>query len=263
MDLGIAGRVAVVGGASSGLGRASALRLAQAGCSILAWSRDGERLARVADEFRSAGAPRVEVVSADAGRPEAPATVAGAALDAFGAVDILVLNAGGPPPGDPATLDAADLRAGLQLLTETPIALATALLPGMRERGWGRIVAILSWAVREPVSSLPVSNIGRSGLAAWLKTLSLRVAADGVTVNGVLPGRFATPRIHELDTERAERQGRSLEAVQAEARSGIPAGRDGDPDELGSLVAFLCSRSSAYLTGAFIPVDGGLLRSLG
>lgn len=263
MDLGIAGRVGVVGGASSGLGRACALRLAREGCSLVIWARGSERLERTAQELRDAGAPRVEVVAADAGRPDAAMLVAERALDVFGGADILVLNAGGPPPVLPADLGPDDLRAALQMLAETPVRLANLLVPGMRERRWGRIVAILSWGVREPVANLPLSNMGRSALAAYLKTLSLQVAADGITVNGVLPGRFATPRIQELDRLGAEREGRPVAEVQAQARTVIPAGRDGDPDELGALVAFLCSVPASYISGTLVPVDGGMLKSLG
>jgi 3-oxoacyl-[acyl-carrier protein] reductase len=202
-------------------------------------------------------------MTADASDPRAAGMVTRAALERLGTVDILVLNAGGPPPGMPAALDADGLRASLRLLLETPVAITNGLLPGMRERGWGRVAAILSWGVREPVPSLPLSNIGRSGLAAYLKTLSLEVAPDGVTVNGVLPGRFATPRIAQLDEARAEREGRALADVQVDSRAAIPLGRDGDPDELGAVVAFLCSEAAAYLTGVLVPVDGGMLRSLG
>jgi 3-oxoacyl-[acyl-carrier protein] reductase len=263
MDLGISGRVAVVGGASSGLGRAVARSLAEAGCSLVVWARDAERLGAVATELRGLGAPTVVTVAADAGRPDAAERVADAAMEAFGHADILVLNAGGPPPGAPASLDETVLRDALQLLLETPVSLTRRLLPGMRERGWGRVVALLSWGVREPVPTLPLSNVGRSGLAAYLKSLSLEVASDGVTVNGVLTGRFATPRIVQVDTDRASREGRALEEVQAAARAAIPVGRDGDPAEMGDLVAFMCSERAAYLNGALVPLDGGMLRSLG
>ena len=146
---------------------------------------------------------------------------------------------------------------------ETPIDLTARLLPGMRERRWGRVVAILSWGVREPVPVLPHSNIGRSGLAAWLKTASMSVITDGVTLNGVLPGRFSTPRLEVVDGSAAARLGVSREEARRQAWSAIAAARDGDPDELGSVMAFLCSEPAAYLNGAFVPVDGGMLKSLG
>lgn len=263
MDLGIGGRIAVVGGGRSGLGLASARRLAQEGCDLLIWAREEARLRETARQLGDETGRRVEAVAADASDPHAADLVADAALERFGHVDILVLNAGGPPAGDPTATTVEQLNDGLRLLTVTPIALANRLLPDMRERGWGRIVAILSWGVREPIPNLTLSNVGRSRLAAWLKTASRWVAKDGVTVNGVLPGRFATPRIKELDELRAARESRPVDAIQAEARSGVPARRDGDPDELGALVAFLASVPASYITGALLPVDGGMLQSLG
>jgi 3-oxoacyl-[acyl-carrier protein] reductase len=263
MDLGISGRVAVVGGGSSGLGLAAANRLAGEGCHLLLWARDGDRARDAAKAIAERTGQRVDSLAADANDPESAATVADHALATFGHVDILVLNAGGPSAGDPTTTTSEQLRAGLQLLTATPIELANRLLPGMRERGWGRVVAILSWGVREPIPNLTLSNVGRSGLAAWLKTASRWVAADGVTVNGVLPGRFGTPRIRELDEARAARESRPLEHVQSDARRSVPARRDGNPDELGALVAFLASEPAGYINGALIPVDGGMLQSLG
>jgi 3-oxoacyl-[acyl-carrier protein] reductase len=125
------------------------------------------------------------------------------------------------------------------------------------------VVAVLSWAVREPITTLPLSNAGRSALAAWLKTASRSVGGEGVTINGILPGRFATPRIVELDRRRAEQEGRTVEEVAAAALNGVPAGRDGQPDELGAVVAFLASERAAYINGALVPVDGGMLQSLG
>lgn len=263
MDLGIAGRVAVVGGGSSGLGLACARRLAAEGCDLLIWARTENGLASAAADLAAASGRRVETLVADASRPDAAQRVAGGALDAFGHVDILVLNAGGPPSSDPTTTTAEQLHAAYQLLTVTPIDLANALLPGMRERKWGRIVAVLSWGVREPIPALTLSNVGRGALAAWIKTASRWVGTDGVTVNGVLPGRFATPRIAELDDARAKRESRSAADVQREALANVPVGRDGDPDELGAVVAFLASAPAAYITGTFIPVDGGMLQSMG
>jgi 3-oxoacyl-[acyl-carrier protein] reductase len=263
MDLGIGGRVAVVGGGSSGLGRACATRLAQEGCDLLIWARGDDGLRATAAELRASTGRQIETIAVDASDPGAADAVADRALAAYGHVDILVLNSGGPPAKGPTDADPELLRAALQLLTVTPVALTNRLLPLMREHGWGRVIAILSWGVREPIPGIVLSNAGRSALAAWLKTASRVIGGDGVTLNGVLPGRFATPRIAELDEGRAAREGMSVEDVRAQALADVPAGRDGDPDELGALVAFLASEPAAYVNGAFIPIDGGLLRSLG
>ncbi len=261
MDLGLRGRRAVVGGATSGLGRASADALAAEGVDLLIWSRSADRLAAAADDLRAAHGVRVELVAADAADRSAAATVAEAAA-AFGPVDILVSNAGGPPTSDPTATDPEAWQRAFQLLAATPIDLATRLLPGMRERGWGRVVAILSSGVRQPITDLVYSNAGRSALAAWLKTTARSIAAEGVTVNGVLPGRIATPRIHELDSGRAERDGTTEDDVRAGHLRTIPAGRYGQPEELGALVAFLASERASYITGQLVAVDGGLIAAL-
>lgn len=258
MDLGLRGRTAVVGGATSGLGRASAEVLAAEGCDLFLWSRSSERLEATADALRAAHDVRVEWIAADAADAQAAATVAGAAL-AFAPVDILVSNAGGPPPVDPTQTDPDAWRRTFQLLATTPIDLATRLLPGMRERRWGRIVAILSYGVRQPIGELVYSNAGRGALAAWMKTTSRTVAIDGVTINGVMPGRLNTPRIRELDSGRAALEGTAEEAVRAAYQAAIPAGRYGEPKELGALVGFLASDPASFITGQFVAVDGGLI----
>lgn len=262
MDLGLSGRTALVGGASSGLGRASAEWLAAEGCRLAIWARSEERLRAVAGDLRARFDAEVSVVAADAAQPGVARRVAEEALAALGGVDILVLNAGGPPASDPTATDPEGWTRAFQLLAITPIELATLLLPPMRERRWGRIVAILSSGVRQPIPDLVYSNAGRSALAAWVKTTARAVAADGVTLNGVLPGRLATPRIDSLDRGRSERSGRPLDAIRAEQMAGIPARRYGDPAELGSLVAYLCSERAAYQTGTFTAVDGGMLAGL-
>jgi 3-oxoacyl-[acyl-carrier protein] reductase len=259
MDLGLHGRSAVVGGASSGLGRASAEALAAEGCRLLIWSRRTDALEPVAADLRRDHGVEVHVAAADAADTGAAATIADAASTALGGVDVLVLNAGGPPTVDPSQTNPDDWRRTLQLLAVTPIELATRLLPGMRERGWGRIVAVLSGGLRQPIPELVYSNAGRSVLAAWLKTTARTVAAEGVTMNGVLPGRLSTPRVHELDAARAEREGRSEEEIRAEHLRAIPAGRYGDPAELAAVVAFLASDRASYVTGSFVAADGGQL----
>ena len=199
MDLGIRGRRALVGGASSGLGRAVAERLAAEGCDLAISARRADVLQGIAADLAARHGIRAVALPADLTDPSAPAALAAAALEALGGIDIVVLNAGGPPPVDPTATDAAGWALAFRLLATSPIELATALLPGMRERGWGRVVAIGSYAIRQPIENLVYSNAARSALVAWLKTVAGVVAADGVTVNGALPGRHATPRIEQLD----------------------------------------------------------------
>jgi 3-oxoacyl-[acyl-carrier protein] reductase len=261
VELGMRGRLAVVGGATSGLGRASADALAAEGCDLLIWSRSADRLAATAAELREAHGVHVESVAADAADPGAAEVVA-AAASSMGKVDVLVLNAGGPPTVDPAATDREGWQRAFQLLATTPIELATLILPAMRERGWGRVVAILSSSVRQPIPDLVYSTAGRSALAAWLKTAARAVAGDGVTVNGVLPGRIATQRVHELDAGRAEREGTTEDEVRAGHLATIPARRYGQPAELGALVAFLASERASYVTGQLVAVDGGLIAGL-
>jgi 3-oxoacyl-[acyl-carrier protein] reductase len=262
MDLGLTGRTALVGGASSGLGRACAEALAAEGCRLAIWSRDPTTLGSVAAGMRDRHGVEVTVLQGDATEPGTGARIAAEALAALGGVDIVVLNAGGPPAVDPLASDAAGWGRAFQLLATTPIELATALLPGMRERRWGRVVAILSSGVRQPIPDLVYSNSGRVALAAWLKTVAGIVARDGVTVNGVIPGRLQTPRIESLDGTRAEKTGQSIEAVRAAYLATIPIGRYGRAEELGAYVAFVCSERASYQTGTFTAIDGGLIAGL-
>lgn len=254
-------RRAVVGGASSGLGRAIARALAADGVDLLIWSRRQAALEEVAAGLRSRYGVTVHAIPADAADVTCASTVAAAAADRLGGADICVLNAGGPPPCPPDRTDPDEWRRAFQLLAVAPIELATALLPGMRERGHGRVVAVLSSGVREPLPELCYSNAGRAALSAWLKTLASAVAADGVTVNGVLPGRIATPRVASLDGIRAERQGVPVDEVRTQSQAGIPARRYGTPEEFAALVGFLASDAASYITGSFISCDGGMARS--
>jgi 3-oxoacyl-[acyl-carrier protein] reductase len=262
MDFGLVGRTALVGGASSGLGRASAEALAAEGCRLAIWSRGRAGLDAVASELREQHDADVIVLEGDAGLKGTGARIAAEALAGLGTIDIAVLNAGGPPTVDPTATDAATWERAFQLLSITPIELATALLPGMRSRGWGRVVGILSSGVRQPITDLVYSNAARGALTGWLKTTARVVAADGVTVNGVLPGRIQTPRIDSLDRGRAERTGETLEQVRAAHVATIPAGRYGQPEELAAYVAYLCSAPAGYQTGTFTSIDGGLITGL-
>jgi 3-oxoacyl-[acyl-carrier protein] reductase len=262
MDLGIRGRRALVGGASSGLGRAVAERLAAEGCDVIVTARRADVLAGLAADLTARHGVRAVAIPADLAEPTAPRALAAAAAEALGGIDIAVLNAGGPPPVDPAATDPTGWAAAFQLLATSPIELTTALLPGMRKQGWGRVVAIISYTVRQPVEELSYSNAGRSALVGWLKTVARTVAADGVTVNGALPGRHATPRIEQLDRAAAERSGRTVEEVRAAHLASIPAGRYGRPDEFAAYVAWLCSEPASYQTGTFTTIDGGIVMGL-
>jgi len=262
MDLGIRGRAAIVGGASSGLGAAIADRLAAEGCRLLLWSRDEARLSSVADLLRTQYAVEVAVAAVDAGEENAAELLAQAAADTLGSVDICVLNAGGPPTVDPLTTDGAAWHRAFQLLAVTPISLASGLIGPMRAQAWGRVVALMSWSVKEPIPNLVYSTAGRAALMAWMKTAAPAVAGDGVTLNGVLTGPTATPRVEHLDRERADQEGRTLEEARADRIKAIPAGRLGDPAELASFVAYLCSEPAAFQTGTFTLIDGGLVRAL-
>jgi 3-oxoacyl-[acyl-carrier protein] reductase len=262
MDLGIKGRTALVGGASAGLGRATAERLASEGCKLALWSRGGDALEKAAEEIRKLHSVVVVTIAGDAADPATPAKVAWQAERSIGPIDIAILNAGGPIASEATKTDPDEWRRSFQLLALTPIELATALLPGMRERGWGRIVSIMSSGIRQPIPELAYSNACRSALAAWLKTISAQVIADGVTVNGVIPGRIATSRTTNLDNARASKEGITPEEVKSRLEKGIPAGRYGQPDELAAYVAWLCSDLSCYQTGTFVPIDGGMIRAM-
>jgi len=262
VDTELLGRGAVVGGGSRGLGRAAAEALAAEGCRLLLWSRDRASLEHARAEIAHRHGVEVHVAAADARDPGAADSVAAAAEKALGAVDICVLNSGGPPIARAGTFDRAGWLEALQLLTLTPVDLAARLLPSMRARGWGRLVAILSSGVRQPIDGLVYSNAGRGALAAWMKTLAAEIAGDGVTVNGILPGRLDTDRTRGLDAQRAQTRGISVEEIARQSQAEIPSGRYGRPAELGSLVAYLCSDVASYQTGTLTAVDGGLLRGV-
>ncbi len=250
MDLGIEGRAALVLGASKGIGRGIAGALAAEGARVALASRSRERLEQAAAEIEGQTAV-FEADTADLGRlAELPAEVEAE----LGPVEILVTNTGGPPPGTALDADLGEWRAAYESLVLAPRVLIAAVLPGMRERGWGRIVNVGSSATREPIEGLALSNSHRPGLIGLLKTLSREVAGDGITVNDVATGRFATDRLA------ANWGGR--ERMEELAIEGVPAGRLGDPAEYGDLVAFLCSERAAFVTGSSIALDGGMLRSV-
>lgn len=251
MDLGIDGRVALVMGASRGLGRAIAVALAREGAQLALASRSAERLAEAAAEIEGEAA----TFEADTGDVERIAALPSDVEHTLGPVEILVTNTGGPPSGGALDHGLDQARAAYESLVLAPRVLIEATLGGMRERGWGRIVNVGSTSTVEPIPDLGLSNAHRMAAVGFFKTLAREVAGEGITVNTVATGRFATQRLAELS-------GGSLDAVAERAREEVPAGRLGRPEEYGDLVAFLCSERAAYLTGAVIPLDGGLLRSV-
>ena len=252
MLTGLAGRRALVTGASGGLGWSTAAALADEGAEVTIVARSPERLSAAADRIRvSTPDAVVHTVVADVGDIAGIDAMVAAAEAAMGGVDILVANAGGPPPGDFTSTPLDAYMPALQLNLLSTVAMCRAVVPAMRERRWGRVVAITTISVREPIGTLILSNTARAGLTGFLKTLAREVAADGVTVNSLQPGLHATDRLRALhgdDPSAAARQ--------------IPAGVLGDPDDFGRIAAFVCSDAARFLTGAAIPIDGGAAHGL-
>lgn len=258
MDLGLRLKTALVLGAGGGLGGAIAEALAGEGANVVLADMSAEAAQSRADAIDPTGA-RVQTLSWDLGDLEQIHQQIRNAEARFGSIDVLVNNTGGPPP----TLvsgQAIDLwLQHFQGMVLSVIAITDRVLPGMRERGWGRIITSASSGVIAPIPNLGLSNALRSTLVGWSKTLAREVAHDGVTCNLVVPGRIATARIAFLDERKAEREGRSVEEVRRESTDSIPAGRYGLPREYGQVVAFLASDAAAYITGSIIRVDGGLI----
>ena len=250
MDLGIEGKVALVLGASKGIGRGIAAALAREGARVAIASRSAEALEREAEEIKG----EVRAFPGDTEDLDRMRELPGEVAEAMGPVEILVTNTGGPPGGGALDNSLEEWDAAYRSLVLAPRVLLEKVVPGMRERGWGRIVNVSSSSIKEPIPGLTLSNANRMAALGLLETLADEVADDGVTVNTVATGMFATDRL-------ADRHG-SLDAAHAAAGESVPGGRLGDPDEYGDLVAFLCSERAAYLTGAVIPLDGGLLRSV-
>lgn len=262
MDLGLAGRPAVVAAASKGLGKASALALAREGASVAICARDAGALEAARDEIAEATGATVIAIPADVSRHDQAGLFVREAAEALGGCQILVANAGGPPAGSVEDFDEEDYRAAVDLLLVSAVAMAREALPRMRAAGYGRIVVISSHAARQPIRNLVLSNAVRPAVLGWAKTLSDEVAGEGITVNAVLPGRILTDRVRWLAEQRSAGSGRTAEEELAADAASIPVGRLGDPQELGDLVAYLASERAAYLTGCFIQVDGGLYRGL-
>ena len=253
MELGIGGRKAIVCAASKGLGRACAEALAENGVALVVNARGRDALEATAASIRSRTGVAVTAVAADITTPEGRAAVLAACPDA----DILINNAGGPPPGDFRDWGEDAWLAALRANMLTPIELIRSLVDGMSARGFGRIVNITSAAVKAPIAELGLSNGARAGLTGFVAGLARAVAGKGVTINSILPGRFATDRLTSNLAANAARRGVALEEVERSARASIPAGRFGDAQEFGQLCAFLCSTHAGYITGQNLLIDGG------
>ena len=257
MDLGIAGRTAIVCASSRGLGKACATALAEAGVNLVLNGRDADVLEKTAKEIRAAYAVTVTAVACDIGHPDGRAAV----LAACPAPDILVNNNGGPPPKDFRQITPAEMIAGLEANMVTPIALVQAVIDGMAERGFGRIIDITSASVRTPLTGLDLSSGARAGLTAFLAAAARQFVDRNVTINHILPGAFDTDRIASAGARQAALRGITPEAMRVEREAAIPAKRYGRADEFGKLCAFLASAHAGYITGQGILIDGGSFAS--
>lgn len=258
MDLGIKGKRALVTAASKGLGRGCAEALAEAGVDLVINARGAEALEATAAALRSRGV-KVATVVADV-TSEAGLAAVLAAVGPAG-VDILVTNAGGPPPGSWETWSRADYLKAIEANMLTPISLMTALMPGMMAKGWGRVVNITSQSVKAPIASLGLSNAARTGLTGFVAGTARQVAPKGVTINNLLPGIHDTDRATALDGGVVKAEGISMEEARAARMATIPARRYGTPAEFGAACAFLCSQHAGFIVGQNILLDGGAMNS--
>ena len=262
MELGLRGKVALVAAASRGLGRAVAEELGAEGASLVLCARGAESLAEACSHIERMTGASVLGVTGDVSSAEDVTRIVGAALERFGRVDILVTNAGGPPAGSFDSLSAQDWEAATRLTLTSVLELTRAVLPGMRQRRWGRILNITSIAAKQPVNDLMLSNSLRAAVTGFARTLANEVAPFGITVNNVMPGYTRTQRVEELAERNAALRGTTADTERAAWEGQIPMSRLGDPREFGAMVAFLASDRASYTTGASIPVDGGWIRSL-
>lgn len=262
MDLGIADKKAVVLASSRGLGAGVAEALAKEGAHVLLCGRTEDRLSANCKSINETTAGKADFVITDIAAPDFVETILSAAQEKLGSIDILVNNTGGPTPGTVSEMSPARLQTFFDSMIVPLITLSNAVVPQMKEKGWGRILTIASAGVVEPIPNLALSNTLRSALVGWSKTLSSEVAASGITSNLLLPGRIHTDRIDELDHANAERSGKSLQDVRKASLASIPTGRLGRVEEFASVAAFLCSKPASYVTGSLIRCDGGAVHGI-
>jgi 3-oxoacyl-[acyl-carrier protein] reductase len=256
MNLGLKGRRALVLAASRGLGFACARGLAQEGCDLVICSRDEARIQAAAAEIRQATGVRVEALVADVSSPDEAQRLVQTVVSAYGGLEIVVHNAGGPPAGESIAMSEAQWRQAFEQNLMSFIRIVNAAVPEMKKAGYGRILTIASSSIRQPIPNLALSNAFRAGVWGLAKTLSRELAAQGILVNVIAPGRIATERIEELDQANAAKAGKPVEDIRKATIAAIPLGRLGTPDEFANVVVFLASERASYVSGQAITVDG-------
>ncbi|MEA2574529.1 MAG: 3-oxoacyl-[acyl-carrier protein] reductase [Chloroflexia bacterium] len=262
MDMGLKGAVAVVTASSQGLGKATAFGLAEEGANLVMCARGAERLEEAAREIRERTGAEVLAMTADVRTEEGISAVIGAAVERFGRIDVLVTNAGGPPPGDFTRHSDEVWQRAFELNLLSVVRLVRAALPYLQTSGRGRIINFSSTSVKQPIEGLILSNSLRAGVIGMAKTLATELAPHGITVNNIAPGRIDTDRVRSLDRNRASTLGISEEEARQSQIQSIPLGRYGEPSELAALAVFLASDKASYITGTTIQVDGGLVKSI-
>ena len=262
MDLGLKNKVALVAAASRGLGRAVAEELAAEGAQLVICSRSEEKINQAAKEIAEAHGAKVLAAVADVSNPEDVKRLTEFAVERLGRIDILVTNSGGPPAGPFESFTLEQWEAATKLLLHSSVELARQVLPGMKERKWGRVLNITSIAVKQPVDNLILSNSLRAAVTGFARTLANEVAQFGITVNNIMPGYTRTERVEELSRMMSEKQGITPEEFVARWEQEIPMRRIGEPREFAALAAFLVSERASYITGTSTPVDGGWIKAL-